>query len=501
MNMKYLPRLIGSRRWRAIEHFKKHPHEVQAQTLASLLHKASKTEFGKKYNFKNIKSWSDFQSQVPISNYDDLKPYIEKILNGDDNVLWPGKILWFAKSSGTTSDKSKFLPISRDALQKCHYRAGKDVLWLYYLNYPDTRIYRGQNLIIGGSHQINTLNKKSRLGDLSAVLIQNLPALVHLVRTPRLQIALMSEWEEKIRLMAEETIRENVTNISGVPSWTLVLIKKIFEITGQNDLRAIWPNLEVFIHGGVSFAPYRAEFAKLIPHDDMRYMEVYNASEGFFAIQDKKDRDDMLLMLDYGIFYEFIDMDNWRAGNMKALDLSQVELGKDYAMLISTNTGLWRYVIGDVVKFTDLKPYRLKISGRTAHFINVFGEELMIANVEKALSLTATEIKFSIKDYTVAPVFMSENNKGRHEWLIEFYEAPNDLNKFMEILDAKLKSINSDYEGKRQNNMALDFPLLNVARENLFTDWLRSKGKLGGQHKVPRLSNDRMIIEELLMMK
>jgi phenylacetate-coenzyme A ligase PaaK-like adenylate-forming protein len=495
--MKLLPRIIGSRRWRQIERFKSNPFAAQERVLLVLLKKAARTNIGREYNYSKIRTIADFQRKIPIRNYDDFKPYIEQALAGKPDIIWPGKITWFAKSSGTTSDKSKYLPITREALKRCHYRAGKDVLWMYYLNYPETKIYRGKSLIVGGSHQISNFNSGSRLGDLSAILIQNLPVFAHLVRTPNLEVTLMNEWESKIKKMAEETIKENVTNISGVPSWTLVLIKTILQMTGKSDLREVWPNLEVFIHGGVSFNPYRAEFARVIPADNMRYLEVYNASEGFFAIQDKKDRDDLLLMLDYGIFYEFIPMDEFHSDKRRALSLKEVELNKNYALVISTNAGLWRYLIGDVVKFTSRDPYRIKITGRTKHFINVFGEELMIDNVEQALASACRQTNASIKDYTVAPVFMDQNQKGRHEWLIEFYQAPADASEFMAILDAHLQQLNSDYEAKRYKNITLESPKLTIARTDLFYDWLKAKGKLGGQHKVPRLSNERNIIEEL----
>lgn len=486
------------KRLNAINLFKEYPDFVQEEVFFGLISDSKETEWGQRYDYKSIKTIKDFQERVPIQDYDSLKPYIERIRKGEKNVLWSGTIKWFAKSSGTTSDKSKFIPVSRDALEDCHFRGGKDVLALYANNYPETNLFKGKGLVIGGSQQINNLDNNLYYGDLSAVLIENLPFWVQFIRTPDLSIALHDEWEEKIDRMAKATIKENVTNISGVPSWTLVLIKKIFEMTGKNNLLDVWPNLEVFVHGGVSFTPYRDQYKKIIPSEKMIYMETYNASEGFFAMQDDPTEDGMLLMLDYGVFYEFVPMEQVHEENPKVLTLPEVELNKNYALLISTNGGLWRYMIGDTVMFTSRYPFRLKVSGRVKHFINAFGEEVIIDNAQKALAKACERTNAEIREFTAAPVFMSESQKGKHQWLIEFDKAPDDLEHFTELLDSTLKTLNSDYEAKRYKNLSLDQPQVIEARKNLFYDWLKQKGKLGGQHKVPRLANDRKYIDELL---
>ncbi len=486
------------KRLNQIDFFKQNPVEVQTGMLFELLSKAKDTHFGLKYNFRKLKDIQNFQQQVPIHDYDSLKPYIERVLKGEEDVLWPGEIKWFAKSSGTTNDKSKFIPVSRDTLEDCHFRGGKDATAIYYSQNPDARLFRGKGLIIGGSHQINNLSNESYYGDLSAVLIQNLPFWVHFIRTPDLKITLMDEWEEKIEKMACKTMTDNVTSISGVPSWTLVLIKRIFEIAGTNNLLDIWPNLELFIHGGVSFEPYREQFKQLIPSSQMHYMETYNASEGFFAIQDNYNSTDMLLMLDYGIFYEFMPLDELGKQNPRVLSIAEVEKGVNYALIISTNSGLWRYMIGDTVMFTSILPYKIKITGRTKHFINAFGEELIIDNAEKALKEASARTKAIIREYTAAPVYANSGQKGRHQWLIEFEHPPDNLKHFNDILDNTLKTLNSDYEAKRYKSIALDKPEIIVARNNQFYDWLKSRGKMGGQHKIPRLSNNREHMDNLL---
>jgi len=488
------------KRLNQIDFFKSHPIEVQNGILSELLTKAKNTYFGQKYNFHKISSVKDFQEIVPLHDYNKLKPYIEKVLRGEKDILWPGEIRWFAKSSGTTSDKSKFIPVSKDALEDCHFRGGKDAIAMYYSLNPDARLIKGKGLIIGGSHQINNLNNESYYGDLSAVLIQNMPFWAHLIRTPDLSIALMDEWEEKIEKMARSTMQDNVTSISGVPSWTLVLLKRIFEISGTSNLLDIWPNLELFIHGGVSFEPYREQFKKYIPSNNMHYLETYNASEGFFGIQDDIDSNDMLLMLDYGIFYEFIPVNELENEHPKTLTLANVEKNVNYAIVITTNSGLWRYIIGDTIKFTSLEPHKFRITGRTKHFINAFGEELIIDNADKAMKEAALRTNAIIKEYTAAPFYIDSGHKGRHQWLIEFEKRPNSLEHFIEILDITLKSLNSDYEAKRYKGIALDPPEVIIARENLFYDWLKNKGKLGGQHKIPRLANTRKYMEELLQL-
>jgi len=489
---------LNFKRLYQIDLFKKFPFEVQRESLFKLIDKAKDTAYGKQYNFSSIKTIEEFQERVPVKNYDGLKPYIERLLKGEQNVLWPSEIKWFAKSSGTTNDKSKFIPVSREALEDCHFRGGKDILAVYTSNYPETGIYSGKGLTLGGSHQINKINNQSFFGDLSAILIENLPFWANFIKTPSQEIALLSEWEEKLDKISTATIKENVTSIAGVPSWTLVLIKYILEKTGKNNLLEVWPNLELFNHGGVSFEPYKEQFKKLIPSEKMNYMETYNASEGFFAIQDYPTRNDMLLMLDYGIFYEFIPIDELEKEHPKALHIGEVEQNKNYAVVISTNGGLWRYLIGDTIVFTSLYPHKIKISGRTKHFINAFGEEIIIENAENALQEACKKTGALIKDYTAAPIFMKDDQKGGHQWLIEFEKEPQNPTQFNELLDLALQKVNSDYEAKRYKDITLDKPVLTIAKKGLFYTWLKNKGKIGGQNKVPRLANNRKYINELI---
>lgn len=475
-----------------------YPNEIQQETLYKLVQTAKETEWGTNHGFKDIAEPRDFQRNNPITDYNMLKPYIERVRNGESEVLWPGSTKWFAKSSGTTDDKSKFIPVSKEALEECHFRAGKDVCALYISQMQETKLYRGKSLVLGGSHQISNISYDSYFGDLSAILIQNLPFWTQFYRTPDISIALMDEWERKIELMANETIAENVVSIAGVPSWTMVLFKKILEITGKQNICEVWPNIELFVHGGVNFAPYREQYAKFLPSPSMRYMETYNASEGFFAIQNDLSTNDMLLMLDLGIFYEFIPMEDIDSENPRCLFLDEVQLGQNYAMLITTNSGLWRYKIGDTVTFTSRYPFKIKITGRTKHFINAFGEELIIDNAEKALAVACQRTSAQIRDYTAAPLFMSSNSKGAHQWLIEWEQEPSDLNHFTELLDGQLKSLNSDYEAKRYKNMTLIEPQVVSLKSGTFYQWLKQKGKLGGQHKIPRLSNTRDHASEIL---
>ncbi|MFP3860500.1 MAG: GH3 auxin-responsive promoter family protein [Bacteroidales bacterium] len=483
-----------------IELFKKHPGDVQQEQLFKITDKARDTEFGNNHGFRNIRSIKEFQANVPIHHYEDFKPYIDKSLRGENDIIWPGSIRWFAKSSGTTRDKSKFIPVSKDSLENCHFRGGKDTLALYFFNHPESKLFSGKGLTLGGSQQINKINNKSFYGDLSAILIDNMPFWTYFVKTPSQDIALIAEWEEKLEKITSNTVMENITNINGVPSWMMVLIKHILNKTGADNILEIWPNLELFVHGGVSFQPYREQFKKLIPSNNMHYMEAYNASEGFFALQDSPERNDMLLMLDYGIFYEFIPMDEFDKENPKTLTIEEVETDKNYALVISTNGGLWRYLIGDTIRFTSLHPHRIKISGRTKHFINAFGEEIIIDNAENALDKACKETGALIKDYTAAPVYMDTQNKGKHEWLIEFEKEPSDIKQFTTILDKALQEINSDYEAKRYKDITLAPPQIDKARTGLFYDWMKKRGKLGGQNKVPRLSNNRKYIDELLEM-
>ena len=435
---------------------------------------------------------------MPLQEYDDVKHWVDRLMKGEKDLLWPGEIKWFAKSSGTTSDKSKFIPVSRESLEECHYKGGKDMLSIYYHNRPDSLFFSGKGLVVGGSSQINQFRSDSYYGDLSAILMKNFPFWVEYRRTPELSIALLSEWEEKLEKMAKATAEEDVTNISGVPSWTLVLLKKILEIKGKKTIPEVWPNLELFMHGGVAFTPYLEQYRKLIPSPKMNYMETYNASEGFFGIQDELGKDEMLLMLDYGIFYEFIPMENFGNDQPKTLMLDEVETDKNYALVISTNGGLWRYIIGDTVMFTSLNPYRIKVTGRTKHFINAFGEELIIDNAEKGLKTACEKTEAIIKEYTAGPVFMGDEGKGGHEWLIEFERKPHNLDYFAEILDNALKSLNSDYEAKRHKGLALQEPKIHAVFEGTFYNWMKKRGKLGGQNKVPRLANDRKYLDDIL---
>jgi hypothetical protein len=487
---------LNSKRISQIELFKKFPVETQQETLYHLLAKASATEWGKKYKYATVGSVKDYQSRVPVQTYEELIPYVERLRRGESNLLWPGEIKWFAKSSGTTSEKSKFIPMSREALEDCNYRAGKDTLAIYTCNYPNTRIFTGKGLTLGGSHRINQFSHDSLYGDLSAILIENAPFWVDIIRIPKSRIALIEDFEEKMDLITKATVNENVTNISGVPSWNLTLIKHILEYTGKTNLLDVWPNLEVFFHGGISFTPYRDLYRKLIVSDQMHYMETYNASEGFFAIQDEPSKSDMLLMLDYGIFYEFIPADKVNEPDAPVYTIGEVEKNVNYAIVISTNGGLWRYMIGDTIVFTSLDPYRIHISGRTKHYINAFGEEVIIDNAEKALDAACKATRAIISEYTAGPVFMDTSTKGSHEWIIEFEREPSDLSKFVEILDDTLKSVNSDYEAKRFKNLSLVKPVIRSVPRGTFNNWFRLKNKLGGQNKIPRLSNTREYIEE-----
>ena len=484
------------KRMKGIYYFMNHPFEVQNKVLFTLLEQAKNTEYGILNNFGEIKTYKDFNQKVPIVAYEDFEPFIEKARKGQENVIWKGKIKHFAKSSGTTNAKSKFIPISDESLQNCHYKAGKDLIAIYVNNHRDSNLFKFKNLRLGGSAELYE-SFGTKFGDLSAILIENLPFWVERTTVPSKKISLMSEWETKLKAIISEVRQENVGSITGVPSWMMVLLQRILKETGKKNISEIYPNLEVFFHGGISFIPYKEQYKQLIGKD-IRYYEIYNASEGFFGIQDRFGSDEMLLMLDYGIFYEFIPMEVFGTENVRAISLEEVELNKNYAVVITTNGGLWRYLIGDTIKFTSLKPFRFKISGRTKHYINAFGEELMIDNVEIALSKACQETNAKILDYTGAPIYMKEGESGAHEWVIEFSSEPNDFEKFSQIFDDVLKSLNSDYEAKRYNNMTLKPPVIHKAKPNLFYDWMASRGKLGGQNKVPRLSNDRQYIEPLL---
>jgi GH3 auxin-responsive promoter len=487
------------KRFHQIDLFLKYPNEVQNELLLSLIDIAKDTQLGKQYDFASIQNYKAFSERVPVRSYEDYQPFIERSRLGEDNIFWPTPIKWFAKSSGTTNAKSKFIPVSTESLEDCHYAAGKDLLCMYLNNNEDSQMFVGKSLRLGGSKELYKENGTA-FGDLSAILIDNMPFWAEFSSTPSSKVSLMSNWEHKMQAIVDETINENVTSLTGVPSWMLVLLNNVLETTGKKNLLEVWPNLEVYFHGGVSFTPYVDQYKSILPKKDFKYYEIYNASEGFFAIQDKNDSSELLLMLDYGIFYEFIPMDNYNTPQEKVIPLSEVEKGVNYAIVITTNAGLWRYKIGDTVRFTSLSPYRIKISGRTKHHINVFGEELIIENAEDALKLVCKKAKAEIVDYTAAPIFMQGKEKGAHEWLIEFRTPPKDLNYFNELFDNALKSLNSDYEAKRYNNMTLNKPKINMARPQLFYDWLKEKNKLGGQHKIPRLSNSRDYLEELLQL-
>ena len=493
-----ISRLARMRMWR-IDAAMDHPLAAQREVLQDLVTAAQYTEFGRKYHFSKLFSIKAFKETVPIHEYDDLKPYIERIMQGEQNILWNTPLHWFAKSSGTTSDKSKFIPVSQESLEENHFKAAKDVLTLYYNFNPESDLLMGKALVIGGSHTIHSLNDETHYGDLSAVLLQNSPFWGSWIRTPELSIALMDEWESKIEKLAQNTILENVTSISGVPTWTLVLFQRILEITGKKNIREVWPQLEVYLHGGVSFVPYKDQFAKLIGAD-IHYLEMYNASEGFFAAQDQPGEEGMMLFLDHGIFMEFMPVEEYGKSNPQTIGLGEVEIGKQYAPIISTNGGLWRYLIGDTIQFTSRYPFRIKVSGRLKHYINAFGEELIADNADRAIAQACLQTGAIVKDYTAGPVYFSDVNNGAHEWLIEFEKDPVNLPFFIYELDTALKNVNSDYEAKRHKDIALRMPIVHAMKPGIFTQWLKQKNKLGGQHKVPRLSNDRKYIEEILKM-
>ena len=468
------------------------------QVLRCLTSKAERTEWGREHGFASLRTYEDFAASSPVNTYEDLKLAIDRMRQGERDVLWPGQVRWYAKSSGTTNDKSKFIPVSQDGLRDTHYAGGRDAVAWYLGNNPHSRIFDGKALILGGSHASNYNLKNSLVGDLSAILIENINPLVNLVRVPKKETALLSDFELKRDRIAHEAIRENVTNLSGVPSWMLSVMNRVLEITGKDNLSEVWPNLEMFFHGGVAFTPYREQYRKLIPSANMHYMETYNASEGFFGIQDDPSDLSMSLMLDYGVFYEFIPMDELESPNPHVVPLWGVETGRNYAMLISTSSGLWRYMIGDTVRFTSANPYKFVITGRTKFFINAFGEELIVDNAEVGLAEACRQTGAQVLEYTAAPVFMDGEGKCRHQWLVEFAKEPADIALFARILDETLQHVNSDYEAKRYKDITLQPLELVAARKGLFHDWLASKGKLGGQHKVPRLSNNRVHIEEML---
>ncbi len=489
---------IIKKRIHQIDLFKKHPIEVQNELLETLVHKATYTEFGKKYNFNLITDYNSFKKHIPLQDYTSLKPYIDRNIKGEQNLLWPDDVKWFAKSSGTTTGKSKFIPVNKEAVEDCHYKGGKDLLGMYYNHHSTTQLFNGKHLILGGSSQINYFNNESYFGDLSAIIVKNLPWWCEWRRTPKKEITLMDNWEEKLPKMVASTIHEDVMILAGVPSWTLVFLKQVLAFTKKDNIMDVWPNLELYMHGGVNFEPYRSQFEAIIKNKNMNYVQTYNASEGFFAIQDQVKAEDMLLMLDYGIFYEFIIPEELNKENPKVISLQEVKVGVNYALVISTSAGLWRYVIGDIIQFTSLKPHRIKVTGRTSHFINTFGEEVITDNTDKAIQIACEKTKALVREYTVAPIYMEANETGGHEWIIEFNEPPEHLDLFVEVLDSALQGLNSDYEAKRSNDLTIRMPIVHIAKTGTFYDWLTSKGKLGGQHKIPRLSNDRILLEEIL---
>ncbi len=500
MNETKLLRPFICRRASKIEKYANNTESIQTKVLERLVGTAASTEWGVKHNYGTIRKYSDFASSVGVQDYESLKGYIDRMRHGESDVLWKGRCRWYAKSSGTTNDKSKFIPVTSQGLQNAHYKGGFDVVSLYLRNNPQSRFFSGKGLILGGSHASNYNLPGSLVGDLSAILIENVNPLVNFLRVPEKKVALLSDFEEKMDKIARATANVNVTNISGVPSWMMAVLRHMLDITGKNSVEELWPNIEVFFHGGVAFTPYREQYLQLIRKPDMKYMETYNASEGFFGIQNDPSDPSMLLMIDYDIFYEFIPFEELESPNPKVLPLWEVEVGKNYAMLISTSCGLWRYMIGDTVRFTSKEPYKIVITGRTKHFINAFGEELIVDNAEKGLAKACVETGAQVAEYTAAPVFMDSDAQCRHQWLIEFSKAPDSLEHFAAVLDTTLQQINSDYEAKRYKNITLQALEIVEARKGLFNDWLKSKGKLGGQHKVPRLSNSRQYIDELQLM-
>jgi hypothetical protein len=492
------------RRLTSIEHFRQHPHEVQHRLHQSLLHTARHTEVGRQYGFADKLSEREFAERVPVSSYEELYPLLERVLQGEADVLWPGKVQWFAKSSGTTNARSKFIPVTRESLHDGHYRAGRDMTALATLHYPEVQILAGKTLSLGGTHGPNPLrphDATSRVGDVSAVIMQNLPTWAEYVRTPPLELALLDEWEEKIERIARHVLHADVRVLAGVPTWMIVLLRRVMELAGTNNILDVWPRLGLFLHGAVAFGPYRALFRQLIPSAHMHYQEVYNASEGYLALQDEPNSEDLLLLLDHGIYYEFLPADQWDEPTPRAVPLEAVELGKRYAVVISTNAGLWRYKIGDTVRFTSLAPYRIRITGRTKHFLNAFGEEVVVENAEAAVAAACQATNTTVRDFTAAPIYFAgaaDGSRGGHQWLIEFTEPPQDTARFAAVLDDTLRQLNSDYDAKRHRDIALVPPVLTVAVPGQFERWLAQRGKLGGQHKVPRLSNSRDMLDEIL---
>ena len=473
------------------------PMGTQAQNFAYLIEHGRNTLFGAENQFDNIKSIADFRQKVPVASYENLRPYLDKIIiDKQQNVLWDSPVKWFAMSSGTTEDKSKYIPVTQESLENCHYRCGYHMLGLYAHNYPDTEFFLGKTLVLGGSQQINNIGKSAFTGDISAILMKNLPFIVKMARTPE-EIALLPDWEEKLQKLSDYAVKEDIRAFLGVPSWMLVLLKKIVADTGK-QLPDLWKNLEVFFHGGVSFTPFREQYEKLIPTEKMRYWETYNASEGFFGVQYSNKSKDLLLLLDNEIFYEFLPVSEWEKEHPQAVTLADVEVGRQYALVISTSGGLWRYKIGDTIEFTSTNPYLFRITGRTKQFINAFGEELIVDNADRALEEACKVTGAKVTEYTAAPVYFGDNNSGAHEWLVEFETKPADLEQFATVLDENLKKLNSDYEAKRSYNLSLSKPVVRVLEPGDFYKWMKSREKVGGQNKVPKLSNDRKYVDNII---
>ena len=492
--------------WRlaSIRHFRDHPHEAQQAVLRDLLGTARNTEWGRRYGFEANLTGREFAQRVPVSSYEELVPELERVMRGETDVLWPGRVQWFAKSSGTTNARSKYIPVTRESLHECHYRAGRDMTALATLHHPEARLLGGKTLSLGGAHTPNPLrpdDPTSRAGDVSAVIMANLPTWAEHIRTPPLALALLDEWEEKIELIARHVQHQDVRVLAGVPTWMIVLLRRVTELAGADNITQVWPNLRLFLHGAVAFGPYRELFRQLIPGSQMHYQEVYNASEGYLALQDEPGSEDLLLLLRHGIYYEFLPADQWDAATPRVVPLEAVELGKSYALLISTNAGLWRYKIGDTVRFTSLRPYRIRITGRTKHFLNAFGEEVVVENAEAAVAAACQATATTVRDFTVAPIYFAgaaDGSRGGHQWLIEFLQPLSDAARFAAVLDQTLRQLNSDYDAKRHRDLALAPPTLTVAAPGQFERWLARRGKLGGQHKVPRLSNSRDLLEDVL---
>ena len=499
--MTFINTLLGlftQKRLSQIDYFKAHPVKVQRDTWQELLTRGKSTEYGKRYGFDTILTPEQYRERVPVVSYEEISGEVRRMMEGESGILWTEETRWFAKSSGTTDAKSKFIPVSPSALEECHFRGGKDVIAVFNRLYPEAGVFGGKTLALGGSSEVSKTNTDCRFGDLSAILISNTPFWANRMKTPDASIMLMSNWEEKIEKICETTVREDVRCLAGVPSWFLTVINKILERTGKKHLHEVWPNLELFIHGGISFTPYREQYRRLLPDPKMKYLETYNASEGFFGLQDDPEDTSLLLMLVYGVYYEFMPVSEVGQSKPRTLMLEEVKTGENYALVITTNSGLWRYMIGDTIQFTSTKPYKFRITGRTKLFINAFGEELIIDNATEALHTVCRATGAEVVEFTAAPVFMEEGKRGAHEWLVEFSTPPADPEAFAEALDKELQRLNSDYEAKRL--LSLERLRLQKARRGLFNEWLKEKGKLGGQHKVPRLWNDRTHIDELLKM-